>query len=120
MSLSSSYKSLISLYIWFSLSLTIVNLEFSPSSKYFFVISSFNVGYLKEFKQFCKVCSYLSLYSLQFSASLSWETEVKESNYLNVVLNYLKSKRATIYVKMQSQDVQIQRTVIEMKYNLFY
>lgn len=48
------------------------------------------------------------------------ETEVKESNYLNVVLNYLKSKRATIYVKMQSQDVQIQRTVIEMKYNLFY
>ncbi len=37
----------------------------------------------------------------------------KESNYFNKVLNYLKSKRIEIYIKMQSQDVQIQRTGIE-------
>ena len=41
------------------------------------------------------------------------KTAVKESNCFNEVLNYLKSKRIEIYLKMQSQDAQIQRTGIE-------
>ena len=41
------------------------------------------------------------------------EKTEKESNYFNVVLNYLESKRIAIYAKMQSQDIQIQKTGIE-------
>ena len=41
------------------------------------------------------------------------EKAKKKSNYFYEVLNYLKSKRIEIYIKMQSQDVQTQRTGIE-------
>ncbi len=41
------------------------------------------------------------------------EKAKKESNHFDEVLDYLKSKRVEIYLKMQSQDIQIQRKGIE-------